>query len=292
MRILIRSWGVNPAGVSYRKVTKVISSVANLDASYENTQKTTMTTKHGKKLISFDVDGTLIRSVGADANRLHKEAFAAAFWEVFQLDTSIDVVPHHGSTDPLILVKVLTHHGVSHSDAMAKLDLLQQVMIDHFLSNVERAGLGLEVLPGVVDLLHMLQKRDDVAVCLVTGNLQPIGWAKMEALGIKHLFTQPCFGGFGSDYCSGNTEGMGWRDRAELVRIAAQRCQELCREPVVQRHHIGDAPMDVQAAEAAGAHPIGVLTGIYSEAQLKTACATATILDRLDRRVLEICGLL
>lgn len=43
--------------------------------------------------------------------------------------------------------------------------------------------------------------------CLVTGNLQPIGWGKMAALGLKNLFSQPPFGGFGSDFCSGNT---GW----------------------------------------------------------------------------------
>lgn len=61
--------------------------------------------------------------------------------------------------------------------------------------------------------------------CLVTGNLQPIGWGKMAALGLKDLFSQPPFGGFGSDYCSGNTRES-WRDRAELVRIAAKRAQE------------------------------------------------------------------
>lgn len=33
--------------------------------------------------------------------------------QVFNLDTNIDVIHHHGSTDPLILVKVLTHaHGI------------------------------------------------------------------------------------------------------------------------------------------------------------------------------------
>jgi hypothetical protein len=45
------------------------------------------------------------------------------------------------------------------------------------------------------------QGRDDVATCLVTGNLEPIGWGKMAALGIEQLFTAPRFGGFGSDHC-------------------------------------------------------------------------------------------
>jgi hypothetical protein len=69
------------------------------------------------------------------------------------------------------------------------------------------------------------QASGKVATCLVTGNLEAIGWAKMEALGIAHLFSQPAFGGFGSDFCSGNTEEM-WHDRAELVRVAAERCSK------------------------------------------------------------------
>ena len=70
-----------------------------------------------------------------------------------------------------------------------------------------------------------MQAREDVVVCLVTGNLQPIGWTKMEALGIKHLFSEPYFGGFGSDFCSGAVDES-WRDRAELVRIAARRAAQ------------------------------------------------------------------
>lgn len=77
----------------------------------------------------------------------------------------------------------------------------------------------MELLPGVLELLQRLQARKDVAVGLVTGNLEPIGWAKMEALGIKGLFSQPLFGGFGTDHCSGDTVEM-WRDRADFIRIA------------------------------------------------------------------------
>jgi hypothetical protein len=39
------------------------------------------------------------------------------------------------------------------------------------------------------------------------------------------------FGGFGSDYCSGNTQEM-WRDRSEFVRLAGQRAAQ---------HFTGDA---------------------------------------------------
>jgi phosphoglycolate phosphatase len=129
--------------------------------------------------------------------------------------------------------------------AMAKLKEMEAAMNEYFEARSEAAGSGLVVLPGVVELLRALQVgagscrshrtphtyrsvaasvpemaasggiqcfgvvqgRGDVVTCLVTGNLQPIGWGKMAALGLKDLFSQPPFGGFGSDFCSGNT---GW----------------------------------------------------------------------------------
>jgi FMN phosphatase YigB (HAD superfamily) len=38
-----------------------------------------------KTLVTFDVDGTLIHSVGNNANKFHKDAFAFAFKKVFNL---------------------------------------------------------------------------------------------------------------------------------------------------------------------------------------------------------------
>lgn len=228
---------------------------------------------------SADVDGTLIRSRGANANKLHKDSFAAGFRDVFGIETTIDVVPHHGSTDPLILVKVLEFHGVDKQEAMEKLSRLQAAMVKHFLDRRGEAGVGLEVLPGVIDLLKALKENDDVSICLCTGNLEPIAWEKMGNLGIKDLFTEPFFGGFGSDFCSGNTEES-WKDRSELIKIAAARAEDLVGE-FGGWFHVGDAPMDVQAASAAGANPIGVLTGIYTEKDLRNACPNAIILDDL-----------
>ena len=75
----------------------------------------------------------------------------------------------------------------------------------------------------------------------MTGNLQPIGWAKMEALGIKHLFSEPFFGGFGSDYCNPNNSDQSWKDRAELVRIAADKAQ---------KHFPGNTQAPVQSRTA------------------------------------------
>ena len=89
-------------------------------------------------------------------------------------------------------------------------------------TNAHDCGNG---LPFLVSEPVVLQARGDVATGLVTGNLEPIGWGKMEALGILSLFSKPRFGGFGSDFCSGNI-AESWKDRGELVRIAAKRAEE------------------------------------------------------------------
>jgi phosphoglycolate phosphatase-like HAD superfamily hydrolase len=85
-----------------------------------------------------------------------------------------------------------------------------------------RAAEGLQLLPGIRELLAALQQRKDVVTGLVTGNLEPIGWAKMEALGVKELFSQPLVGGFGSDVCSGNLKEV-WKDRGEMISVAERK---------------------------------------------------------------------
>ena len=184
-----------------------------------------------RTLITFDIDGTIVRQAGPDANAMHTRAFAHAFNEVFGLDASIDEVKHAGSTDPLILCKVLAHRGLSiENDVGPKLPQLKSAMVSYAEKHRQSAAEGLELLPGVKELLEELAERQDVRVGLVTGILEPIAWAKMDALGIRHLFSKPAFGGFGSDFCSLNPDDPSG-DRAQLVRRAAERSSALHHHP-------------------------------------------------------------
>lgn len=149
------------------------------------------------------------------------------------------------------------------------------------------AATGLELLPGVKELLSRLAERDDVIVALVTGNLERIAWIKMKALGVESSFTKPGIGGFGSD----DTE------RGALVRIARKRCAEKLGAEVGAAVHVGDTPNDVKAAEFGGAKAIGVTTGVFdADALLRAAGdnkANVTVMDGLTDvdAVLRACGL-
>ena len=178
---------------------------------------------------------------------------------------------HQGGTDQLIIEAVLRHHGVPEADIAAGLPRAVESMVAYAGRHAARFSEGLEVLPGVLALLEALARRGGVAVGLVTGNLQPIAWAKMRALGIAHLFTEPRFGGFGSDA----------KDRGDLVKLAKARALQLGlagKAPGAQfarAVHVGDTPNDVKAALAGGVLPLAVCTGVFPDAQLREHCGPA-----------------
>lgn len=232
------------------------------------------------RLITFDIDGTLIKAVGSHTNRMHKNAYSYAFKKVFGVDGTIDAIDHHGSTDPSVAIRTLAHYGIPLQEATNRVDDIKKSMVEYGLSDQgkEEAGEGLSVLQGVEVLMKNLQNRSHVASGLVTGNLEDIAWLKMQALGLKPYFSTPHFGGFGSDHI----------ERGELVKIAARRAA-----PLVEfgsfglRIHVGDTPADILAAGQGGARAIGVCTGAFSRLQLEEAVKEAsssegaTILDDL-----------
>ena len=235
-------------------------------------------------LVTFDVDGTLLRSVGADANKLHKAAFAKALESVCGLaNGDIDQLgrAHHGSTDSLILVAMQeAHGGIPKQAALANLPACFAAMIAEAQANRDQAGTGLEVLPGVKAVLAAMLADPRVVTGLVTGNVPEIAWTKMAAVGLGDMFSSnPRLGGFGTEYCSGDTSEEGKAaDRAQLVLLARRKALRVY--PTIVRHvHVGDAPADVRAGEAADGEPgpaqaveafsIGVTTGLFGRPELE-----------------------
>jgi len=152
------------------------------------------------------------------------------------------------------------HYGIPSDVATERLPDLKSKMIEYAKEHAKDIGEGLEVLPGVTALLEALSSKG-VAIGLVTGNLEEIGWMKMEGLGIQKYFTVPNFGGFGSDHA----------DRGELVKIAAARAEEQFSGGFDLRVHVGDTPNDIRAAEYGGALAVGVCTGVCTAEELRQA---------------------
>jgi phosphoglycolate phosphatase-like HAD superfamily hydrolase len=212
-----------------------------------------------KYLVSFDIDNTLIKSSAG-----HVESLILAIKDIYGLKTSINVINHHGMTDPEIIIRILGKHEVDDKIIQAKLKRCMDNMQLHYAQIVQSENIV--VLEGVFNLLSNLDQKGFL-LGLVTGNLESIARAKLKKIGINDFFK---FGGFGSDHIS----------RTELVKIAVRRAaNQFQLDGNNQIFHIGDAPQDMRAACEAGVTPIGVATGIFSTAELKSAGASQVVPD-------------
>jgi phosphoglycolate phosphatase len=120
---------------------------------------------------------------------------------------------------------------------------------------------GYKVLPGVEETLQRLSDAGFL-LGLTTGGVEAAAHMKLERGGLNRFFS---FGGYGSDS----------PDRAVLTRRAIERASEVLRRPVDPKRVlvVGDTPLDVKAAHAAGAVAVGVATGHHSEEDLHRAGA-------------------
>jgi phosphoglycolate phosphatase-like HAD superfamily hydrolase len=230
-------------------------------------------------LITFDVDGTLVKGSGrAAAESAHARAFSHAVSEILgggkQVPPVAEALPrhlYHGSTDGLILLRLARATlGVEPEEAYKELDRMFDCMYT-YISAMENEEIADHItpLPGVIGHLTTLANMQDQVLCgLVTGNVEGIARKKMDAVGIldTKALSPPCelqhlwpgsedigfLGGFGSDYCSGDIDNpeRNHLDRSEQISIATERGRTMLGKKKLKRVvHVGDAPADVLAAK-------------------------------------------
>jgi len=197
----------------------------------------------------FDIDGTLLRS----RDRIHFNSFASSIHEVTGLEVTLDGVLLHGGTDTAILAEAFALAGVApeawepHNEAI--LEAMRRTVLGR------RSEMQIWTMPAVEETLAYLASRGAL-LGLATGNLEQIGWAKVERAGLRAWFH---FGGFSDRFSvrSKMVADAAAQARALLPKIAAP---SLCV--------VGDTPRDIEAAHANGLPVIAVATGNYSFAEL------------------------
>jgi len=217
------------------------------------------------KLLLFDIDGTLILTGGAGARGMTR-----AFETVFEVRDAFDGIAMAGRTDPQIMADALERAGIQADDAR----------LGRFRSEYRRllaeelagpAALRKLIMPGVRALLDALAPRRDIFLALLTGNYSEAARIKLGHFGLWEYFR--C-GAFGEDA----------RERSGLVGVAVARAQSL-GHPGGGPHDVlvvGDTPLDVACARAAGVRPIAVATGGYGADVLQASGAEAVLEDLTD----------
>lgn len=215
------------------------------------------------KLLLFDIDGTLLLTHGI-GRRSVERALADVCGQ--PIDTS--TIHFSGKTDPQIIREVFVANGFEE----ASLNGLVDEATDRYRELMDRMihPDGVEVLPGIATLIENLHQRDDVQLGLLTGNLQPLAYRKLEAASLDAFFP---FGAFGSDHA----------DRYQLPPIAVERAYEHTgrRFKGTDVVIIGDTEHDIGCGRDIGAFAVAVCTGRFDRACL-SAFGADLLFDCLD----------
>lgn len=226
-----------------------------------------------KRLILFDIDGTILSSQGAA-----RRAFERAMNEVYGTAGPINDHPFDGKTDPQIARELLRLAGYDDASVDSKFSDLWSAYVGQLDHEFAIPGHQTTVYPGVRELLDELELRSNEQLLgLLTGNIVDGAMRKLASADIASDFR---VGAFGSDH----------ERRDALPAVAVERARSLTgihfreRDIVV----IGDTPADVTCGSALGVRTVGVATGHFSGDVLRDAGAHFVFDDLSDTgRVLD-----
>lgn len=205
-----------------------------------------------KKLVLFDLDGTLVNAGGAGRTSLRK-----AIKELYGVEPEFDHSLISGRTDldNFSIVYSLIKKGKKPTAAeMKKMKAKYLEILPTEVHAVVRCK-KYDLIPGVENFLKMLAKDKDVILGLGTGNLEEGAKIKLEPSKLASYFT---VGGYGED---GQT-------REEMLQAAVKRAEKKFKTKLEpdQVYVIGDTHRDICAAKNCGFHS-AVLTNGFGDAQ-------------------------
>jgi phosphoglycolate phosphatase len=217
-------------------------------------------------LVLWDIDYTLLTAGGASL-----DLYEAVYRELFGSEPP-PAPPMAGRTERAIILDVLQRAGVTDPDRQVEPFLAAlAARAEEFAAVVAQRG---RPLPGAAAALAAVAGGLPSAVqSVLTGNVRPLAEAKLGTLGLTaHLDLD--IGAYGDHHVV----------RAELVHLARRRAAlayggDFGGGATVL---IGDTPLDVAAALAAGARAVGVATGPSTAAELAAAGAHAVLPDLTD----------
>lgn len=224
-----------------------------------------MNANSSRRLVLFDIDGTLLDTRGAG-----RRAFHAALLEIFRTTGPIDSYRFCGRTDPEIARYLLTAAGISEDQLILDLPRLW----DRYLTNLEvelQAGPA-RLCSGVGDLIDRIEDHcDQLALGLLTGNIERGARLKIESTGLA--YSRFLLGAFGSDH----------EIRDQLPTVAVARAEAKVGHIFEGKSVVivGDTPADIACGAPLGARSVAVATGLFTAEQL-AACEPDYLFETLE----------
>ena len=236
----------------------------------------------------WDVDGTLLHAGGVGTD-LYNVVFLQLFGRSLEA-----FAPMAGRTDRAIILETLELAGVP--EPRRHVDPFIAELTAQAPSVREAVAIRGHALPGAAAVLQALADLGSgpppgasadagpgtlglrVHQSVLTGNIRPVAEVKLSAVGLREPLDL-CIGAYGDDH----------EVRTELVQVARRRAAAVHGTSSgdfggMSTILIGDTPLDIEAALAAGARAVGVATGPSQAADLLAAGAHAVLPDLTDTR--------
>ena len=221
------------------------------------------------RILLWDIDGTLMRSTRAGSLKTTQFPCSKKFSAPPAILPEMKV---SGMTDLQIVGEALKHEGFTHEHIRERVhDLRESYMkaMHKFTGNGEEV---FELLPGVREVLQAVTDHPRYQSALLTGNIEPAAYLKMEIVGLAEFFPLP--GAFGDES----------HDRRDLPALAADRIRKHLDVDLAPDQFIviGDTPNDIECAKHFGARSLAVNTGRFYRLDELTACDPDALLPSLS----------
>lgn len=219
-----------------------------------------------KKLVLFDIDGTLLYHVGQHATDFDRVNLSAN--KVWGISVDMHGSLHSGWTSRGTVWDLLKTHNISRKEFIDKYPQFQDAM-HAFLEEKSKLGKIYEAIVPAQELLHRLLADPRYYVGLLTGNVTSVGRWKLRDAGCPDI----PFGIFGEEADS----------RIELAKLVFEKAENYFHTSIAPRDIIviGDTILDVQCGKAIGAQTIAVTTGKHHTREMLAGEKPDLLVDSL-----------
>lgn len=206
-----------------------------------------------KILVLFDIDGTILQM----KKGISKEIFSRFLINLFGKNIENAHIPtFHGMTDLQIIKEIALNIGYPFEQIEENLTEIWSDLSKDYVKYCKKENMKL--MPGIVELLDLLDKDDDIKLGLLTGNIKNNAYAKLDVYGLSHYFPVGAFG----DDCY---------DRDKLPEIAFRRANEYYKGAKFNSDNsmiVGDSPLDIKCGKSNNMSVLAVATGWSSREEL------------------------
>ena len=223
-----------------------------------------------QRILLWDLDGTLVRG---QRYGVFKDYTVPMLKKVFGTAGSLGGMMVSGMTDLQIVAEALRGEGITREQIFARKDELLRCYVEEMKRATSNGHHLVEAMPGGREVLQRVAAHPRYVSALLTGNIQPAAYLKLELAGLSEFFQLP--GAFGDESF----------DRRDLPGIAAQRINEHLGADLQPEQFIviGDTPNDIACARHFGARVLAVATGrMHSPEDLLAHEPDALVPDLLD----------